>query len=87
MTRRTSGRHKVIFQTDLKSADIVSFLKNRHKVRKNDTMYADLLSEKITDNVTAGTKSGSRKTLSKSVQSAFYYRVTQSISIFFKFFL
>jgi hypothetical protein len=51
---------KSFFQTDLKSADVVSFLKNQYKVRKNDTMYADLLSEKITDIVTADTKSGSR---------------------------
>jgi hypothetical protein len=51
---------KSFIQTDLKSADVVSFLKNRHKVRKNDTMYADLLSEKITDTVTAATKSGSQ---------------------------
>jgi hypothetical protein len=40
-----------LFQTDLKSADVVSFLKNRHK---------DLLSEKSTDIVTVEIKSGSR---------------------------
>jgi hypothetical protein len=57
----TTTNIKSFFQTDLKSAEIVSFLKNRHKVRKNETMYADLLSDKITDIVTADTKSGTRK--------------------------
>jgi hypothetical protein len=36
---------KSFFQADLKSADVVSFLKHRHKVRKNDTIYADIKSE------------------------------------------
>jgi hypothetical protein len=36
---------KSFFQTDLKSADVVSFLKNRHKVRKNDTIAGDLKSQ------------------------------------------
>jgi hypothetical protein len=36
---------KSFFQTAIKSADVVSFLKNWHKVRKNDTMSADLKTE------------------------------------------
>jgi hypothetical protein len=35
------------------------FLKTDIKSEKNDTMYADLLSEKIPDTVTPDTKSGS----------------------------
>jgi hypothetical protein len=42
------------------SSEVVLFLKNRQKVRKKDTMFADLLSEKITDIVRADTKSGSQ---------------------------
>jgi hypothetical protein len=48
-----------LFQTDLKSADVVSFLRNRHKVGKNDTLSADLFLEQITDIVIADTKSRS----------------------------
>jgi hypothetical protein len=56
-----------LIRADLKSffnatTDIhcVIFKKNDIKSEKDDTMYADLLSEKITDIVTADIKSGSR---------------------------